>query len=249
MEGLTQIVFAAGLVFARTGAMVMLLPGFSQPGPPPRIRLAFALVLSLALGPAVAPLIPPMPSSAMQIAGLIISEVIIGLVFGAAARLLLAALAVAGQVAGLQTGLGMAQTFDPSQGQQGALFSAFLNVTGIALLFVSGMHHLFLEGLRSGYELIPPGDFPAPGDIAELGLGTFANAFAVAIRMTAPLIVFGLVFYFAIGVLSRLMPQAQIFFMAMPSTILAGLAILAATLGGAMLIWLRMVEDFAMGLG
>lgn len=244
-DAITATVFAGVLVFVRVGAMVMMLPGFGESFIPPRIRLAFAVVTAVLLAPVVGSTLPGPPEQGAQLAALIGSELLVGLVIGAVARLFLTALAVAGQVIGLQTGLAFAQVVDPALGQQGAIAGAFLNITALALIFVSGLHHLFLLGVRGSYEAFPPG-MPIPvGDAAEWALRSFSQSFALGIQMAAPLLVFGLVFYLALGVLSRLMPQAQIFFIAMPSGILIGFAIVAVTLGAAMLAWLRQMETFA----
>jgi flagellar biosynthetic protein FliR len=243
---LVAAAFSAFLVFARVGAMIMLLPGLGEPGVPPRARLGLALLISMALAPGLAPMFPSMPSEPIPLAGLIITEVLIGLAFGAALRMTLAAISVAGQVIAMQTGLAMAMAFDPSQGQQGTLLSAFLNITAIAFLFATGLHQVFLAGVRGVFMLVPPGSELMLGDFAELGLSTFARTFMVGMQIAAPLIVFGLVFYMTMGVLSRLMPQAQIFFIAMPSTILLGLTILAATLGAGLIVWSNFARDVAM---
>jgi flagellar biosynthetic protein FliR len=247
--GLVDTAFAAFLVFARVGAMLMLLPGVAEPGVPQRARLGLALLTALAIAPGLRSLFPPMPSEPLALAGLVVGEVLIGLAFGAALRIVLSAVATAGQVIALQTGLGMAMAFDPSQGQQSALFGAFLNVTATAFIFATGLHLVFLAGLEGVYELVPPGGPPPLSDFAELGLVAFTDAFRIGVQIAAPLIVFGLVFNLALGVLSRLMPQAQIFFIAQPTTILVGLAIFAATLGGGLMVWSDYARDFALGLG
>ncbi len=244
-EAVTAVVFAGALVFMRTGAMVMLLPGFGESFIPPRIRLAFAVAAAVLLAPVLAPALPPVPDQPAVLAAVIGSEILIGIVIGAIARLFMTALTVAGQLIGLQTGLAFAQAVDPALGQQGAIAGAFLNVTALALIFVSGLHHLFLMGVRGSYEAFPAG-LPIPvGDAAEWALQSFTASFALGVQMAAPLMVFGLVFYLALGVLSRLMPQAQIFFIAMPSNILIGLSIMALVLGAMMMAWLGQLEDFA----
>lgn len=241
MDAYVASAFAAFIVFARVGAMLMLLPGVAEPGVPPRARLGVALLVSLALAPELAGQVPVMPAAPTALAGLIIGEVVTGLAIGALLRMTLAAVSVAGQVIAMQTGLAMAMAFDPSQGRQSALFSAFLNVTALAFVFASGLHQMFLAGLLSSYDVAPlGGGFPA-ADFAEAGVMVFADVFRFGLEIAAPLIVFGLVFYASLGVLSRLMPQAQIFFIAMPSTVLFGLAILAATLGAGLMAW----ADFA----
>ena len=244
-DAITATVFAGVLVFARVGAMIMMLPGFGESFVPPRIRLAFALTVAVILAPVIGATLPGPPDAAAELALLIGSEVLVGVVIGAVARLLLTALNIAGQVIGLQTGLAFAQAVDPTLGQQGAVVAAFLNITALALIFVSGLHHLFLIGVRGSYDAFPPG-MPVPaGDAAEWALTSLSQSFALGIQMTAPLLVFGLVFYLALGVLSRLMPQAQIFFIAMPSSILFGFAIVAVTFGALMLAWLGQMESFA----
>ena len=238
-------VFAAAMVFARLGAILMLLPGIGESSIPPRVRLAFALAFALVVGPVIAPQLPPAPETMLAISGLIIMEVVIGLMIGGAARFMLMAGAVAGQVIGYQTGLAMAQSFDPTQGQSGALPAQFLNLLFMVLIFATNLHHLLLQAAAGSYELMPAGETPMWGDAALWALGLFADAFMLAVQIAAPLIAFGLIFYLGLGVLSRLMPQAQIFFIAMPLNILIGFTILAITLGTASLVWLDRVEQFA----
>jgi len=239
------LVFAGALIFARLGAILMLLPGFGEGSIPPRIRLAFALLFALALGPMLASELPAQPERPLQIAGLIINEVLIGLMICSVARMFLASAAVAGQVIGQQSGLAMAQVFDPSQGQQGALMATFLNLTFMVLLFATNVHHLLLQAAQGSYSLFPVGQLPMIEDAAQWALNAFADAFMIGVQMASPLIVFGLVFYFGLGILSRLMPQAQIFFIAMPSNIMAGLFITAIALGSMATLWLSRMERFA----
>ena len=238
-------IFAAAMIFARLGAILMLLPGFGEPGIPPRIRLAFALAFALAIGPVIAPQLPEMPQQTAALAGMIAIEAVIGLMIGAAARLFLAAAAVAGQVIGMQTGLAMAQAFDPAAGQTGALPGVFLNLLFIVLLFATNLHHLLLHAAAGSYQVMPAGEVPMLEDAAMWALAIFVDAFTIGIQLAAPLIVFGLIFYLGLGVLSRLMPQAQIFFIAMPLNILVGFSILAIALGTMTLVWLERVERFA----
>ncbi|XBQ15330.1 MAG: flagellar biosynthetic protein FliR [Oceanicaulis sp.] len=245
---LPYTVFAAAMVFARLGAILMLLPGIGETSIPPRIRLSFALAFSLVIGPVIAPQLPPAPESLVAMSGLIAMEAVIGLMVGAAARFLLMAGAVAGQVIGYQTGLAMAQSFDPTQGQSGALPAQFLNLLFMVLIFATNLHHLLLQAAAGSYTLMPAGEAPMWADAAQWALGLFADAFLLGMQIAAPLIAFGLIFYLGLGVLSRLMPQAQIFFIAMPLNILVGFSILAITLGAVALAFLDRFERFAVTL-
>jgi len=130
-----------------------------------------------------------------------------------------------------QTGLAFAQTFDPSQGTQGAMVSTFLSLIGALLVFETGLHHLAIGAIAGSYTLIPPNQAFPTADVAELTLSLVAGAFALGLQLAAPFLVFGLLIYAILGVLSRLMPQLQIFFLAMPINILTGFVILMLFLG------------------
>jgi len=241
-------IFTIALVFSRVGAIMMLLPGIGEVGVPARVRLGLALMVALIVGSIVGRSMPPMPEQPFELGGLIIQEVLIGLYFGALSRLMMSALMVAGQVAGMQSGLAFAQSFDPTQGQQGAVMATFLNLVAVTLVFVTGLHHIFLTGIVGSYSIIPAGSIPNLGDVAQLGTQVVAQSFRVGMQMAAPLIAFGLVFYLALGVLSRLMPQVQIFFVAMPLNVFAGLSIFAISLGSILNVWLQHIENFAQSM-
>jgi len=222
------------LVFARTGTMLMLLPGLGEQNISTRMRLTFALVLTAmllplhrnayhvdagAIGPAVV---------------MLIEEILVGAMLGITARLTISALEVAGSVIAQQLGLGFVTAVDPTQGEQGAIIGNFLTMLGITLFFATDMHHLVIAALNDSYALFAPGELPATGDAAALVTKIVAGAFRVGIQLSAPFLVFGLLFNIGLGVLSRLMPQMQVFFVALPLSILLGLAFLALVLGAMM---------------
>ncbi len=245
---LPALIFAAGLIFSRLGAILMLMPGFGEPSVPANIRLSMALLISLALGPLVADGLPPMPAQPLMLAAMVVTEVVIGLMIGAVARLFLSTAAVAGQVIGMQSGLAFAQSFDPSMGSQGALMATFLNLTFVTLLFATNIHHMLLYTATNSYIVFPAGDLPSMSGAALWALNSFIDAFRIGVQLAAPLIVFGLVFYLSLGVLSRLMPQAQIFFIAMPSNIMVGLFIVTIALGAMSAVWLERMQRFAIDM-
>src|SRR5438094_2587121 len=230
------------LVFARIGAMVMLLPGLGESNIPVRIKLAIALVLTL--------VILPVHRAAYQfdlqwltpLLVLMVHEIVIGVVLGATARVTLAALQVAGSVIAQQLGLGFVTAVDPTQGQQGVLVGNFLTILGVTLVFATDLHHLVIGALDDSYSLFQPGEIPLLGDVAALTTRTVATAFSIGIQLSAPFVVFGLLFNLGLGVLSRLMPQMQVFFVGLPMSILVGFLILLLVLGAMMATFLGSVE-------
>jgi flagellar biosynthetic protein FliR len=163
--------------------------------------------------------------------------------FGLTARLTISSLQVAGSIIAQQLGLGFVTAVDPTQGQQGVIVGNFLSVLGVTLIFATDLHHLVINALNDSYTLFLPGEMPIFGDIAALFSQTVAAAFRVGVQLSAPFIVFGLLFNLGLGVLSRLMPQMQVFFVGLPLSILVGLLILILVVGAMMNTFLEHVES------
>jgi flagellar biosynthetic protein FliR len=219
------------MIFARIGAVLLMLPGVGESYVPPRIRLSLALVVSLALWPVVAGSLPALPETLGGMAGWIIREVLVGLAIGALLRSFLTVLATAGEVVALQTTLAFAQTANPMQAQPGSTISAFLMLFGTTLIFATNTHHLFIAGLVGSYELIAPVKPLVTGDFASLAIRTLGDAFMLGIQLSAPVLVFAIVFNLASGLIGRVMPAFQVYFAAAPLSIILGLSVFALSLG------------------
>ena len=224
-------VWGAALVFARLGAVLMLLPGIGETYVPPRIRLSLALVITLVVWPVVAPVLPALPESVGGMAGWVIREVATGLMIGAILRAFMTALATAGEVVSLQTTLSFSQSANPLQAQPGSTIAAFLTLVGVTLLFATNTHHLVLAGLAGSYELIAPVRPLMTADFTTLAVRTLGDSFMLGVQLAAPVIVFAIIFNLASGLVGRVMPQFQVFFATAPLSILLGLSIFTLSLG------------------
>ena len=224
-------VWAAALIFARLGAVLLMLPGIGESYVPPRIRLSLALVITLALWPVLTAWLPPLPASLGATVGWVIREVLVGLAIGAVLRAFMTALATAGEVVSLQTTLSFAQTANPLQAQPGTTIAAFLTVMGVTLVFATDTHHLFFAGLVGSYRLIAPVQPLIAEDFTTLAIRTLGDSFLLGVQLAGPILVFALVLNIGSGLIARVMPQFQVFFATAPLSILGGLAIFALSLG------------------
>lgn len=222
------------LVFARVGAMVMLLPGFGENNIPVRVKLGIALLLTLIILPLHRAAYQVDVTSMSALGVLMVHEIVIGIVLGATARVTLAALAVAGSVIAQQLGLGFVTAVDPTQGQQGLLIGNFLSILGMTLLFATDTHHLVIAALNESYRIFSPGEMMPTGDVAALATRAFAAAFKIGLQLSAPFLVFGLVFNIGLGVLARLMPAMQVYFVGVPLSIMIGFLIFGLVLAAMM---------------
>src|SRR6201987_4535054 len=223
------------LVFARVGAMVMLLPGLGETNIPVRIKLAIALLLALIILPLHRADYHVNLDALPALLVLMMYEILIGIVLGATARVTLSALQVAGSVIAQQLGLGFATSVDPTtEGTQGILIGNFLTLLGVTMLFATDSHHLVIAALNDSYSIFSPGEMVPSGDVAALATRAFTAAFKIGMQLSAPFLVFGLVFNIGLGVLARLMPQMQVYFVGVPLSILAGFLIFAVVLAAMM---------------
>lgn len=233
-----QQVFAAGLVFARLGAIVMLIPGIGETFVPPRIRLSFALALALLLYPLLSPAVPPLPATTGALAGEVIREILIGLVIGGILRIFMMSLATTGELVSLSTTLSFAQTVNPAMGQPTPTLSTFLGLMGIVLIMTTDLHHLFLAAIVRSYSLFPFGRDVPVADAGQLAVQTLSRSFSLGVQLAAPVIVFSIIFNVATGLVARVMPQFQVFFVATPLMVLFGLSIFSLSLGVIGMVWL-----------
>ncbi len=242
-EALTAEVFAFLVVFARLGSALMLLPPFGETFVFARARLALALAISALVVPLAAPTLPSLPEAPIELAIILGGEIAVGLFIGGLARLLLSVLHTASILVAYQTGLGTATVFDPGQNQQGAIIGRFFTLLGLVLLFATDLHHALLAALIDSYRTLPPGSLPPADDFAGQAIDYISGAFVVAVQVAAPVLVLGLLFYLGLGLLGRLMPAIQVFFVALPLQIALGFWVVTASLSAMMLWYLEYFDE------
>ena len=217
------------ILFARVGAVLMLLPVFSEEGVPGQIRLLIGLGMAIGLWGLLGPRIPA--GAAGVLPSTIITELLVGFAIGAIVRIMFLAAVMAGSLVSLQVGLSSAVIFDPSQGGQTPLLGKFVAVAAAVVCLSVGIHHLWIGAIIRSYDMFPVGGLPPANDFAQLAIRTVTHSMALGLSLAAPLIVYGIVFNAALGLMARLAPAIQIFFIAQPLNILLGIALFTTVLG------------------
>lgn len=248
LDFLPDVAAAFMLMFARLGTMIMLLPALGESSIPTRFRLTMALALTLVLYPIGAPQYPVgLTENTPRLLLLLFGELAIGFGIGLCAKMITSVLQIGGVIIANQSGLAFALGTDiANEGQQGALYGNFLSILAITLVFVTDTHYLVIAALYDSFTIFPPGQMPPVGDFSQIATETVAHVFSIAVRMSAPFLVVGLVFYFGLGLLNKLMPQMQIFFIAMPVNIAIGLFLVMVLISTLMMFYM---EHFRESLG
>jgi flagellar biosynthetic protein FliR len=238
-----QQVYAAALIFARLGAMLVIIPGIGETFVPARIRLSLGLLLAFILFPILGPSIPAIPADTSALIFAILKESAIGLMIGTILRLFMSSLTATGEIVSIQTTLGFAQTANPTQAAPSSSIGAFLSLMGVVLVMTTNLHHLFLSAIVRSYTLFPVTRNLPLHDATSLAIDTVSKSFTLGLQLAAPVIAFSLIFNVATGLIGRVMPQFQIFFVSSPLMILLGLSIFALSLGTIGMVWLDHYRD------
>ncbi len=220
------------LIFARISATFFMAPGLSDTHIPVRYRLLFALALSLALRDLIP--IPNTGFDGLHLVAAMIQETLIGCLIGFIARLLINMLDVIGNILSLQIGLGNAMVFNPSVGGQAPIVGHFVVTAGVMLFFAADLHHEIIKSLLNSYAYSPinldQSLFKGLNTPLE-SLPTFFNqSFKIACQLSLPFLILGILFQFMLGLLNRVVPSIQIFFITLPLQILLGILLMGIIL-------------------
>lgn len=236
-------IFAFLLIFMRFGTALMIMPGIGDSFVSPQIRLLFALAVSFVLTPVLSSHLPAIPGGTGALLALLVSEAFIGIFVGTIMRILVSALDTAGTIVSIQAGFSNATLFNPTTESQAPIMSAVYSSLGVTLMLATNMHHQMLSAIVDSYTLYPANALlPDMGTLSESVSKTVTLAFKIGTQIAIPFLVVGTLVQMGFGVLGRLMPQVQIFFMAMPLQIFLSLLILILTLSSGVMYWLSGYE-------
>ncbi len=232
------------ILFCRVGAVLMLLPVFSEDAIPARIRLTLSLGMAAGLWGLLSARVIPVAQNSVTLPGIVIAEILTGLAIGMIIRIMFMAAAMAGSIISLQVGLSSALINDASQGGQASVLSKFVSVAAAVVCMGMGVHHLWIAAIVHSYAMFPVGGLPPAADFAQLAIATVGKSMSLAISLSAPLLIYGIVFNIALGLSARLAPAIQVFFIAQPLNLMLGLALFASLLGAILTCFSTAMTDW-----
>jgi flagellar biosynthetic protein FliR len=214
---------------SRILGLLATAPVFSNAALPVRVRLIAGLAITLAVAPALPPL-PAIPASSWLGLVILAEQILIGVLLGFALRIAFAAVDVAGELIGLQMGLGFATFFDPSSGGQTPVVAEFLGLL-TALIFLSLNGHLLaLTVLAESFTLLPVSVTPIHAAAFSSLMTWSATLFSTGVLLALPLITALLIANIALGVLARIAQQLNLFAVGFPVTLALGFLVLLLSL-------------------
>lgn len=221
--------FAVLLIFLRVVSILFSAPIFDSEIIPVTFKAGLGLAVSLLLLPVVHLQVDLAGLNLLGITLSVVSEIFIGLAIGFAAKLFFTGIQLAGQIAGYQMGIAIANVVDPVTSAQIPVLGQFYNLTAMLLFVTVDAHHMFFKALVDSYTLIPLSLVHISPSLVEMVMKLAATMFVLSIKVGAPLIAVLLMTSVSLGLVARTVPQMNIFIVAMPLKIVIGLVFMMMT--------------------
>jgi len=218
------------LVFLRVTAIVMSLPIFSGNNVPIMFKAGLALSVAWVLYPMMTLTVPPAMEGWSFLALGVVSEVLLGVGIGLAIRLIMAGVQMAGQIAGYQMGLAIANIMDPATSMQTPILAQAFNLMAMLIFLTINAHHWFFRALVDSFVILPPFEFSLSASFVGYLMKMAGNMFVIALKIGAPIIVVLILTSVSFGLMARTVPQMNIFIVAMPLKIVVGLLFIVFSL-------------------
>jgi flagellar biosynthetic protein FliR len=217
------------LVFLRVSAFLLVLPFFSATNFPATMRVALSALIALLL----APMLPAFAlgnAPLFSLFGVMIQEVSIGLMLGFIARMIFYAVDLAGNVIASELGLNMGAIMDPMTGASSQVPGMILFFLATVVMLTLNLHHWILAGFERTYAVLPIGGAHLNNELFQVVLNQTGNIFMVALEISAPVMAVSFVVTVVFGVLSRAVPQMNVFVLSFSVRIVGGLIVFGFTL-------------------
>jgi len=220
------------LVFCRMAAAVGFMPGFGDAYVNVRARLVVAATISFAVTPMIQSDygLPAEPQQFLRMAAVMGGEIFIGSFIGLMGRVLLASLETGGAIVAMQTSLSSAITFNPGATSPETLPASLLSALAVVIMFTTGIDHMLIRSVVESYQAFPAGALPPFNDMSAAMARLVAHGFVISVELAAPFLILGTVFHVSQGLIAKIMPQLQVFYLALPLQVLGGLLLIGLTL-------------------
>jgi len=218
------------LVFVRMTGLFVIAPIFGRRNIPTYLKIGFSFFIALILINTTA--ITGYDSNLSTIAYVlaVIKEFIVGISIGFIAYLSFTAIYIAGEVIDMQIGFGIVNVLDPVSNIQIPVTSNFYFIISMLILFAMNGHQMIIKALFDSFETLPLAGAVFDASLAEGLINVFSTVFATGFKIAAPIVSAIFLADIALGIVSKMVPQLNIFVIGMPLKILLGIVVLIITI-------------------
>lgn len=218
------------LIFIRMTGLFVIAPIFGRRNIPTYLKIGFSFLMALILINVISISDLGYGENIYQFSFLVIKEFIVGLTIGYVAYLIFTAIYVAGQLIDMQIGFGMVNVLDPMSNIQVPVTANFYFIMSMLVFLTVNGHHLLIKGLFDSYDFIPIGDVVFGENLINDIIRVFGSVFIIGFKIAAPVTAAILISDVALGIISRTVPQLNVFIVGMPLKIALGIIVMLLTI-------------------
>jgi len=218
------------LIAMRVAFILFMMPILGSRNIPLLAKVGLTLTVSLILMPVVQVRPSLFPSEPFDFAFLMIFDCVIGFILGLSLKIVFAAIQLAGEFAGFQMGMSMANIVDPQSGSDATLMAQFYYFLALLIFLSVNGHHWFFMAVGQSFRLLPAGGLGFPEGLYRYFMSLFGNAFLIAIKISAPVMAILLLTQVALGIVAKMVPQINILLTSFPLTLGLGMIFVGLSL-------------------
>lgn len=233
------------LVFVRMTGLFVIAPIFGRKNIPHYFKIGFSLLVTIIMVNSINISNKINIDTFIGYAALVFKEFIVGLIIGFVAYLVFASIYLAGQLIDMEIGFGVVNVIDPMSNIQVPVTANFyIIITTLVFLIMNG-HHMLIVAVYESYQYIPIGELSVTKGVVETVIKIYTSIFSLGFKIAAPITAAILVTDVALGIISKAMPQLNVFIVGMPLKIFSGLSIMIFTMSMYITIVKMIIENIA----
>ncbi len=231
------------IIMIRTGPLIFLMPVMGSNSVPSQVKILATVITALALTGAVKVDPDLMPESTAGFVFFVLHEICLAFILALFSRFIFAATQMAGQMVGIQMGMGMAGVMDPQYGIQVPIVGQLWNLIAILFFLSVNGHHIFFYTLAESFQWVTPGTISLSGSLFEGIIRGAGHMFVLSVKIMAPASAAVFFSHVAMGIIAKTVPQVPILIVGMPINIAVGFIFIGLSLIYFMPL---MINQFAM---
>jgi flagellar biosynthetic protein FliR len=232
------------MLFVRVTAMLVVAPMLGHMAIPVQVKVAIGMFIAFVMYPLASGQAAALNAELIPLVIAVLKEAVVGLLIGFATGVLFAGVRFAGELIAIDSGLSLAALFDPESNAHASVISESLYLLMLMVFILLNGHHFLLEALQLSYVSVPMGSFALSGPAAEQIITIAGMMFVIAVKLAAPIMVTMFLINVALSILSRVMPQMNLFAVVFPLKVGAGLLALMAALPLLVMVFKKLLTVF-----
>ncbi|QCX32338.1 flagellar biosynthesis protein FlhB [Caloramator sp. E03] len=229
----------------RIVSMLVSSPIFSVRQIPALLKVGLSLSIGLIISPTINSTEFYIPHTLTELVISVAIEIFIGVLIGYVATLIFNAVRVSAQLMDFTIGFSMSQYYDPSTAGNSTPLERFFNWFAIIIFLTFNFHHIIISAIIKSFEVVPIGKSVINLNYFPVLISIFSKSFYIAMQLAAPIVIVIFITDFTLGLLSRTVPQLNIFMLSLPAKILVGITVISAILPGLLHIYVKVFENMS----